>query len=122
MDPSRLTELESINATLQYWHAQFQSAAVAAEGNGGGVSMLEKTKAAIKVYGFEDIEPIESITTTASKRQLIDRLRVNLVVFKDRIEIRCQIPMEPQKSTNIILNLELPVFSISRRHNSPSKS
>ena len=115
MDPSRLTELESINATLQYWHDQFQSAAVAAEGNGGGVSILEKTKPAIKVYGFEDIEPIESITSIIAKRQIMDRLRVNLVVFKDRIEIRCQIPIEPQKSTNVILNLELPSGDKTRR-------
>jgi site-specific DNA recombinase len=105
MDPSRLTELESINATLQYWHDQFQSAVVAAEGNGGGVSILEKTKPAVKVYGFEDIEPIESITSIIAKRQIIDRLRVNLVVFKDRIETRCQIPIETDRSVNIILTL-----------------
>jgi hypothetical protein len=55
MDPSRLTELESINATLQYWQNQFQSETKAAEGNGSGVSILEKTKPAIKIYGFEDI-------------------------------------------------------------------
>ena len=45
MDPSRLTELESINVTLQYWHDQFQSAAVAAEGNGGGVKHIGENKA-----------------------------------------------------------------------------
>ena len=55
MDPSRLTELESNNATLQYWQNQFQSETKAAEGNGSGVSILEKTKPAIKIYGFEDI-------------------------------------------------------------------
>ena len=110
MDPSRLSELESINATLQYWHDQFQSTAVAAEGNGAGVNILEKTKSAIKVYGFEDIELIENITSIAAKREIMDRLRVNLVVFKDRIEIRCEIPMEAERSVNVILNLEIPLF------------
>ena len=76
---------------------------------------MEKTKPAIKVYGFEDIEPIESITSITAKRQIMDRLRVNLVVFNDRIEIRCQIPIEPDKSTNVILNLGLPSGDKTRR-------
>ena len=122
MDPSRLTELESINATLQYWHDQFQSAAVADEGNGGRVNILEKTKPAIKIYGFEDIETIEKITTIIAKRQILDRLQVNMVVFTDRIEIRCQIPMEPEKYINVILNLELPLLPQRRRRNPAPKS
>ena len=63
MDPSRLAELESINETLEYWQNQFQSAAGATEDNGGGLKLLEKTKPAIKIYGFEDIDPIESMTS-----------------------------------------------------------
>ena len=77
---------------------------------------MEKTKPAIKVYGFEDIEPIENITSIIAKRQILDRLQVKLVVFTDHIEIRCQIPMEPEKYINVILNLELPEFRKFRRH------
>ena len=108
MDPSRLSELESINKTLQYWHSQFQSTTLANEVNGGGVEILEKTRPSIKIHNFEDFEPIESITSLVTKRQVLDKLRINLVVFNDRIEIRCQIPIDPGKSTNLILNLELP--------------
>ena len=122
MDPSRLAELESINATLQYWQSKFQSTAVAAEGNGGGVEILEQTKPAIGIYGFENIEPIENITSITAKREIMDKLRVNLVVFKDRIEIRCLVPMEAGKSTNVILNLELPLLHQSRRRNPAPKS
>jgi hypothetical protein len=85
-------------------------------GNSGEVIILEKTKPAIKIYSFEDIEPIENITPITAKREIMDRLRVNLVVFNDRIEIRCQIPMEPGKYINVILNLELPEFRKFRRH------
>jgi hypothetical protein len=77
MDPSRLSELESINKTLQYWHSQFQSTTLANEVNGGGISILEKTKPAIKVYGFEDIEPIENITSIIAKRQILIGCRSN---------------------------------------------
>ena len=117
MDPSRLAELETINTTLQYWHDQFQSAAVAGEG-GGGVNVLEKSKPAIKIYGFEDIEPIENIMSITSRRQILDKLQVNLVAFNDRVELRCQIPLEADKSINAILNLELPVFPKHRRNKS----
>jgi len=107
MDPSRLTELESINTTLQYWHDQFQPASLAADGVGAGINVLEKTKPTPKVYGFEDIEPIENITSMTAKREIMDRLRINLVVFNDRIEIRCQIPIEAERFVNAILNLEI---------------
>jgi site-specific DNA recombinase len=122
MDPSRLSELESINKTLQYWHSQFQSTTLANEVNGGGISILEKTKPAIKVYGFEDIGPIENITSIIAKRQILDRLQVKLVVFTDHIEIRCQIPIEPEKYINVILNLELPPFLKCHRGNPTQKS
>jgi site-specific DNA recombinase len=122
MDPSRLAELESINATLLYWQNQFQPSIMAIESNGRGVQILEKTRPAIKIYGFEDIEPIESITSVTAKREIMDRLRVNLVAFNDRFEIRCQIPIEAERSVNVILNLEIPLLHKRCRHNSPSKS
>jgi site-specific DNA recombinase len=114
MDPSRLAELETINTTLQYWHDQFQHAAVAGEG-GCGVNVLEKIKPAFKIYGFEDIEPIENIMSITAKRQILNKLQINLIVFKDCIEIRCQIPIAPEKSVNAILNLEMPLFHKHRR-------
>ena len=111
MDPSRLAELESINATLQYWQNQFQPSTMETESNGQGVQILEKTRPTIKIYGFEDIEPIENITSITAKREIMDRLQVHMVVFNDRIEIRCQIPIEQDKSIKVILNLVLPSTS-----------
>jgi hypothetical protein len=108
MDPSRLSELEGINEILKLWHNRLPAVASVTEDNGGGVKILEQTKPTCKIYGFDDIEPMESITSQTAKRQLLDRLQLKLVVFNDRIEIRCQIPIEHDKSTNLILNLELP--------------
>jgi hypothetical protein len=122
MDPSRLAELETINTTLQYWHDQFQYATVAVEGSSGGAYILEKTKPVIKIYGFEDTESIENIMSITERRQILDKLQVNLVVFNNRIEIRYQIPIEAEKSTSVILNLELPKpRSKYRRHNFTQK-
>jgi hypothetical protein len=77
------------------------------EDRGGGEKILEQTKPGIKIYGFEDIEAIESITSITVKRQVLDRLRINLVVFDNRIEIGCQIPIETDKTIHAILNLRL---------------
>jgi hypothetical protein len=115
MDPSRLSELEGINETLKLWHNRFPAVASVTEDNGGGVKILEQTKPTCKIYGFDDIEPMENITSQTAKRQLLDRLQVNLVVFKDLIEIRCKIPIESDKSTNLILNLELPPSNKTRQ-------
>jgi hypothetical protein len=122
IDPSRLVELESINETLQYWHSQFESEAWLTEENGGGLKLLEKTKPAIKIYGFEDIEPIECVTSPASKRQVLNKLHLILVVFNDRIEIRCQIPIDPDKSMNVILTLGLQPGRKAHQYNSIPES
>jgi len=64
---------------------------------------LEKTKRAIKVYTLEDIDSIETTTLVTPKRQILDKFRVNLVALDDRFEIRCQVPIEAEKSVNVIL-------------------
>ena len=80
---------------------------------------MEITKPAIKIYGFEGIETVENITSMAEKRQILDRLQVNLVVFNDRTEITCEIPMEAEKYINVILNLGLvPALCKYRRRSS----
>jgi hypothetical protein len=107
MDPVRLVELESINETLQYGHNQFQIEASSTKDSSGGLKLLEKTKPVIKIYSFEDIDLTESISFLTLKRQIPDKLQVNLVGFNDRIEIRCHIPIEPERSTNVILTLGL---------------
>jgi len=116
MSPSRLAELENINETLGYWQNQFNTEAVGIEGIGGGLKLLEKTNPSVKTYGFDDMSLVESITSTTIKRQILEKLQANLVVFHDRIEIGCQIPIEADKSFNLILNLDLPPTRKDRRH------
>lgn len=72
---------------------------------------MEKTKPAIKIYGFEDIDLADSPTFPTLQRQILEKHQVKLVVFNDRVEVKCQIPMETNKSANVILNLGLePVY------------
>ena len=105
--PSRITELESVKETLRYWQNQFQDALLVAGDHGGGLKLLETIKPKIKIAGFEDIGFAECSTSVALKRQILNKMQVNLVVFSDRIEIRCQIPYETFKSINAIMTIAL---------------
>ena len=107
IDPSRLIELESVNEILRYWENQFQYDPAATNDNGGGLRLLEKIKPKIGIAGFEGIGSIECITSLALKRRILDELQVKLVVFYDRIKIRCQIPYETYKSISVIMTMGL---------------
>jgi hypothetical protein len=92
---------------LRLWQNQSQFETQAASDRRGGLKLLEKTKPIIRIYGFEDIEPVENMTSLPLKRQILDKLQVKIVVFNDRIEIRCEIPYETYKSINAIMTIGL---------------
>jgi site-specific DNA recombinase len=103
IDPSQLAELESANEILKYWQNQYQPTTVATIDNGSGLKLLEKPT--IKIAGL-DIDLAACAASPTLKRQIIDKLLVKIVVFSDRIEIRCQLPIETDKSINVTLILE----------------
>jgi hypothetical protein len=63
---------------------------------------------AVKVYGLDDVDPIECMVSPTLKRLVLNKLQAKIVVFNDRIELKCQIPVEANKSADIILTLMLP--------------
>jgi site-specific DNA recombinase len=107
--PARLIELQNVNETLQYWQNLFQEDSAATNNTGGGLRLLEKIKPKIGIADFEDTGSIECITSLTLKRQVLDKLQVKLVVFDDRIEIRCQIPYDTYKSINAIMTIGLSI-------------
>jgi hypothetical protein len=54
INPSQFAELESANAVLKHWQAQFQPSHTA---NGGGIDVLRKPKPALKIIGFGKYRP-----------------------------------------------------------------
>ena len=48
--PSRLTELESVNETLQYWQNQFEAETFITSNSHDGVKLLEKAKPRIMIW------------------------------------------------------------------------
>jgi hypothetical protein len=59
---------------------------------------------ALKVVGFEDKKLSKTLGFPASKRELLDKLQVKLVVFNDRIEVNGLFPIQP-------INIQLLPFS-----------
>jgi hypothetical protein len=52
----------------------FLSSEILVEDSGGGLLLYGKTKPVIKIYGFEDIDLIDSKTALTLRRQILDRL------------------------------------------------
>ena len=104
IDPSQLVELEIANDVLNYWQNQFQPTTVSTEDNGSALKLLEKP--AIKIAGLEDIDLTTGVVSPTLKRQIIDKLLVKIVVFSDRIEIRCLLPIETDRSINVTFTIQ----------------
>jgi len=61
---------------------------------------------ALRVVGFEDRKLSDTLGFPASRRELLDKLQVKLVVFNDRIEVNGLFPIQP-------INIQL--FASTRR-------
>ena len=68
------------------------------------VRLIDKPhETALQVIGLEDKNVSESLHFPATKRELLDKLQVRVVVFRDRIEVKAIFPIEPiysQKCTS----------------------
>jgi site-specific DNA recombinase len=102
MDSSQLAELEGANEVLMYWQDQLKPISI---DSNSGIKVLEKIKPTIKLVGLEDIDITDSNASSATQRQIMCRLQTKIVVFHDCIEIRCQLPLESNRSINVTLTI-----------------
>jgi site-specific DNA recombinase len=97
IDPSQIADLESTRGVLRFWENQIKSMAWNTENEDGSMVRLvdRPHQVALKVVGFEDKKLSETFGFPASKRELLDKLQVKLVVFSDRIEVNGLFPIQP---------------------------
>ena len=97
IDPSQIAELESTKGVLRFWEDQIKSMAWNTENEDGSmVRLVDKPhQVALRVVGFEDRKLSDTLGFPASKRELLDKLQVKLVVFNDRIEVNSLFPIQP---------------------------
>ena len=64
--------------------------------DGTMVRLVDKPhQVALRVAGFENRPVSKTLGFPASKREMLDKLHVKLVVFNDRIEVSGLFPIEP---------------------------
>ncbi len=97
IDPAQLQELEHTRSMLQFWQRQLQSMAWNTENEDGSmVRVVDKPhETALKIVGIEDDDLTKTLFFPATKRALLDRLQVRVVVFMDRVEVKAVFPIEP---------------------------
>jgi hypothetical protein len=105
IDPAQIADLESTMGVLRFWEAQIKSMAWNTENEDGSMFRLvnQPHQVALKVVGFEDKELGKTLGFPTSKRELLDKLQVKLVVLNDRIEVKGLFPIQP-------INLQLLPF------------
>jgi DNA invertase Pin-like site-specific DNA recombinase len=105
IDPAQIADLESTRGVLRFWKDQVKSMVWNTENEDGSMVRLvnKPHQVALRVVGFEDKKVSESLGFPASKRELLDKLQVKLVVFNDRIEVNGLFPIQP-------INIQLFAF------------
>jgi site-specific DNA recombinase len=97
IDPAQLEELESTRSMLSFWNNQLKSMAWNLENeNGSKVRLVDKPhETALRIVGTENIKLGEMMGFPASRRELLEKLQVQLVVFNDRINVNSIFPVVP---------------------------
>ena len=125
VDPNQLTELESTRGLLRFWQNQVNSMAWNLED--GAIedksvmvrTMDEPHNTVLKLLGIGDTELSDKMQFPTTQRELFDKLQLQLIVFKDKIEIKALFPMPDIKNqectfTNDLrgkLNDRIPFFT-----------
>ncbi|MBM4432679.1 MAG: hypothetical protein FJ025_01590 [Chloroflexi bacterium] len=94
-DPAELEELETTLGYLHFWERQLRAMAWNTENEDGTMVRLVDSphQAALKVVALEDTDLGTMMQFPASRRELLDRLQVRLVVNDDRVEVKALFPM-----------------------------
>ena len=97
IDPNQIEELETTRSMLDFWERQIKSMIWNTENEDGSMFRLvdKPHHFALNFIGFDDDILSKAAGFPTSKRQLLDKLQVRLIVFDDRVEVKSVFPVEP---------------------------
>ncbi len=97
IDPAQIQELEQTRSMLNFWESQIKAMAWNTENEDGSMARTVERphKIALKLVGFDEPELSQTMGFPASRRQLLDKLRVKLTVFDEKVEVKAFFPIEP---------------------------
>lgn len=95
-DPNQLRELQYTQAMLRFWQKQLATMEWSLEEEDGRRILLydEPRRTAKTLAGLEDKEITSIMHFPATKREMLDRLQVRVVVFDNRAEVNAIFPIE----------------------------
>jgi site-specific DNA recombinase len=97
IDPAQLEELERTSTMLRFWEHQLSSLAWDTETEEGQKDRVVDIphKTALTIIGLDDKDLEGTLHFPTTRRKILDRLQVRLVIFMDRVEIKALFPIEP---------------------------
>jgi len=82
---------------LRFWESQVKEMAWNTENEDGSrIMTVEKPhKLALSIIGLDDKELTDVFGFPAARRDILDKLKVKVVVFPDRIDVKAIFPIAP---------------------------
>ena len=105
IDPAQIEELEQTQSKLRFWNRQLQLMSWNLETEDGQmVRTVDKPHYnVLRILGLDNVDMTKISQFPATKRELLDKLQVKVVVFCDRIEVKAVFSADPvyyQKCTS----------------------
>jgi site-specific DNA recombinase len=97
VDPAQIEELEQTQNMLNYWESQIKTMTWNTENEDRSmVRIVDKPHEAIfRLLGSDNESLSKEVGFPTTQRELMRKLRVQVMVFEDRINIKSIFPMEP---------------------------
>lgn len=97
IDPEQLEDLERSRAMLKFWEGQARAMRWNLVDDEGRVlrTVHRPHETVLKIVGLEDEGIGKAMSFPATKREMLDRLGIRVVMFQDRAEIKGVVEVEP---------------------------
>ncbi|MFC1892983.1 recombinase family protein [Chloroflexota bacterium] len=105
VDPAQLEELKQTRDLLSFWEGQCKYLDYNLEDNDGRMVRIAETphKTVLGLLELDDKGVSTAFQFPGTRRELLDRLQVKVIVFTDRVEVKALFPIAPicsQKCTS----------------------
>ena len=97
VDPTQLEELKQTRDLLNFWEGQCKYLDYNLEDDDGRMVRIAETphKTVLGLLELDDKGVSTAFQFPGTRRELLDRLRVKVIVFTDRVEVKALFPIAP---------------------------
>ncbi len=101
IDPKQVDELEQTRGILSFWESQLRTMLWNTTDEEGHMTRNMNTphRNALKIVGLNSKEVGSVMHFPGTRRELLDRLGVRVIVFPDRVEVKAVFNIDPVDSS-----------------------